>query len=202
VAEPIALRAASPGMARQSALFEEPSALPNGLVLAPEFLDAAEEAALIESIGTLDLREAQYKEYTAKRRVASFGAGYDFVENELTPAPQIPAFLLPLREKVAHWLGIPAQDFGYALVSEYRPGTQLGWHRDVPQFEKIAGISLAGAGTMRFRRYPPRKGDPILTLDLEPRSAYLLQDEVRRSWQHSVAPTKELRYSITFRTRA
>jgi alkylated DNA repair dioxygenase AlkB len=189
-------------MARQSALFEEASALPNGLVLVPDFLSEAEETALVASIASLDLREAQYKEYTAKRRVASFGAGYDFVENELTPAPRMPAFLLPLRDKVALRFNMPAQDFGYALVSEYRPGTQLGWHRDVPQFERVAGVSLAGPGTMRFRRYPPRRNDRILVLELEPRSAYLLQGEVRWDWQHSVAPTPGLRYSITFRTRS
>jgi hypothetical protein len=30
---------------------------------------------------------------------------------------------------------------------------------------------------------------------------YLLRDEIRWRWQHSVAPTRELRYSVTFRTR-
>jgi hypothetical protein len=30
---------------------------------------------------------------------------------------------------------------------------------------------------------------------------YVLRDEIRWRWQHSVAPTRELRYSITFRTR-
>jgi hypothetical protein len=29
----------------------------------------------------------------------------------------------------------------------------------------------------------------------------VLRDEIRGRWQHSVAPAKELRYSITFRTR-
>jgi alkylated DNA repair dioxygenase AlkB len=149
----------------------------------------------------LELREAAYKEFTAKRRVASFGAGYDFDANELTPAPVMASFLLPLREKVARWAQVPAEDFGYALVSEYRPGTQLGWHRDVPQFEMVAGVSLVGSARMRFRRFPPKPRDAILMLDLAPRSAYLLREEARWGWQHSIAPTAELRYSITFRTR-
>jgi hypothetical protein len=29
----------------------------------------------------------------------------------------------------------------------------------------------------------------------------VLRDDVRWKWQHSIAPTRELRYSITFRTR-
>jgi alkylated DNA repair dioxygenase AlkB len=188
-------------MARQSGLFDEASALPNGLAYLPAFISEAEEAALLEGIGATELREAQYKEYTAKRRVASFGAGYDFSEQELTPAPALAPFLLPLRAKVADWLAVPAEDFGYALVAEYRPGTQLGWHRDVPQFEMVAGISLAGTARMRFRPFPPVRGAKLLTLDLEPRSAYVLRDDMRWKWQHSIAPTQELRYSITFRTR-
>jgi alkylated DNA repair dioxygenase AlkB len=106
-----------------------------------------------------------------------------------------------LRARVGAWLGIPPEDFGYALVSEYRPGTQLGWHRDVPHFEVVAGVSLGGRATMRFRPFPPKKGARILTLELEPRSAYAMRGEARWGWQHSIAPTPELRYSITFRTR-
>jgi alkylated DNA repair dioxygenase AlkB len=185
----------------QAELFADESALPNGLRYLPGFLSSEQESALLEGIAGLDMREAQYKEFTAKRRVASFGAGYDFSENELTPAPTMATFLLPLREKVAAWAGIEADRFGYALVAEYRPGTQLGWHRDVPHFELVAGVSLASAATMRFRPFPPRKGARIMTLQLEPRSAYVLRDDARWKWQHSIAPTPALRYSITFRTR-
>jgi alkylated DNA repair dioxygenase AlkB len=165
-----------------------------------DFLSHEEEAQLLAGIATLELREARYKEYTAKRRVASFGAGYDFDANELTPAPTLAPFLLPLRARVATWAKLPAEEFGYALVSEYRPGTTLGWHRDVPQFEVVAGVSLAASATMRFRPYPPRKGARIFTLELAPRSAYILRGEARWGWQHSIAPTPALRYSITFRT--
>jgi hypothetical protein len=35
-----------------------------------------------------------------------------------------------------------------------------------------------------------------------PRSIYLLRGAARWGWQHSVAPTKVLRYSITLRTPA
>ncbi|HUP29232.1 MAG TPA: alpha-ketoglutarate-dependent dioxygenase AlkB [Usitatibacter sp.] len=185
----------------QAGLFAEANALPSGLVYQAGFLDAEDEARVLEGVRALDLREAQYKEYTARRRVASFGAGYDFDANELTPAPEMAPFLLPLRDRAARWAGLEPSDLGYALVAEYRPGTQLGWHRDVPQFEKVVGISLAGTARMRFRRFPPRAREPIFNLDLAPRSAYILQDEARWGWQHSIAPTAELRYSITFRTR-
>ena len=185
----------------QAELFGGESALPSGLVYLPDFLSIADERELLQGIASLELREAQYKEFTAKRRVASFGAGYDYSENELTPAPQIAEFLLPLRERIADWLHMPAHDFGYALVAEYRPGTQLGWHRDVPHFEVVAGVSLGSTATMRFRRFPPAKNAAVYTLDLAPRSAYVMRGDARWKWQHAIAATPALRYSITFRTR-
>jgi alkylated DNA repair dioxygenase AlkB len=188
----------------QSELFEaEDQALPNGLVYRPEFLSVDEEAALLEAIARLPLHEARYKSYTARRRVASFGSSYDFDAHELQRGGPLPAAFEPLRTRLAQWMGVAAEDLaGNALVAEYRPGTPLGWHRDVPDFERVAGVSLASACRMRFRPYPPNapRRAQVRTLELAPRSAYLLQGESRWGWQHSIAPTPALRYSITFRT--
>jgi alkylated DNA repair dioxygenase AlkB len=146
------------------------------------------------------LVEAKYKDYTAKRRAASYGFEYDFNYNTVHPAAPIPAFLDPLKAKVAEWLGVAPGDIRHALVAEYRPGTALGWHRDVPNFELVCGVSLAAAARMRFRSFAaPKK---ILALELAARSAYILRGDARWRWQHSIPPTKALRYSITFRTMA
>ena len=88
----------------------------------------------------------------------------------------------------------------HALVTEYRPGTQLGWHRDVPDFGIVVGISLGTPCTMRFRPYPPRAPDPVLVLNLAPRSMYVLDGAVRWKWQHGIVATPGLRHSITLRT--
>jgi alkylated DNA repair protein (DNA oxidative demethylase) len=37
-------------------------------------------------------------------------------------------------------------------------------------------------------------------LELAPRSAYMLSGNARWSWRHSIPATKQLRYSIAFRT--
>jgi alkylated DNA repair dioxygenase AlkB len=131
----------------------------------------------------------------------SYGSSYDFDTNQLAPAPPVPPYLLPLRAQAAALLALAETAFTHALVTEYRPGTELGWHRDVGEFGIVVGVSLAGACRMRFRRYPPQKGEKAFNLELAPRSVYVLRDEIRWRWQHSVARTKELRYSITFRTR-
>ena len=175
--------------------------MPAGLLYERDFITATEEAALLEALGRLPLQEAKYKAYTARRRIAVFGSAYDFETYQLGPAPPLPPFLHPLRKNASCLLGVAEEAFAHCLINEYRPGTPLGWHRDVPEFELVVGVSLAGPCRMRFRPYPPPPRAKVFTLDLEPRSVYVLRDEIRWRWQHSVAPTKALRYSITFRTR-
>ncbi len=149
------------------------------------------------------MREARYKDYTAKRRTVSFGSTYDFSSKVRQAAPDPPPFLLPLQTKVAAWLGVGISELNHSLIAEYRPGSALGWHRDVPDFELVCGISLGATCRMRFRPFPPTKDRKrVLSLDLAPRSAYVLRGDARWRWQHSIPPTKAQRYSITFRTLA
>jgi len=177
--------------------------LPPGWDYRAEFITAAEESTLLDLIGILPLEEAIYKGYTARRRVVRFGVSYDFDDHRVLPAPPLPAAFEPLRARAAAWIGAAPQALAGLLVAEYRPGVPLGWHRDAPDFETVVGISLAGVARMRFRRYPPvqPKKTDVLSLELAPRSAYVLRAEARWGWQHSIAPTPDLRYSLTFRTR-
>jgi alkylated DNA repair dioxygenase AlkB len=186
----------------QGELFAPRSAPPEGFLYRTDFLSPAQEAQLLEQIRALPFRQAQYKEWRARRRIVSFGGSYDFSRNELTAAPPIPEFLRPLRAEVAQWANIPVARIEHAMVAEYQPATPLGWHRDVPQFEEVVGVSLLGRARLRFRPWPPKHNQrTTYALELEPRSAYLVRGAARWQWQHAVSPTKELRYSITFRTR-
>jgi alkylated DNA repair dioxygenase AlkB len=176
--------------------------LPRGMTYQPDFLGVPEEHELLDIIRSLPLREAQYRQPTARRRTLNFGFSYDFTHHEAQPAPPIPEFLSPLRAKAAAFAGVSASAFVQSLIAEYRPGAPLGWHRDVPDFEVVVGVSLGSAARIRFRPYPwkPERKHEVFALELEPRSAYILRDEARWNWQHSVPPVKTLRYSITFRT--
>jgi alkylated DNA repair dioxygenase AlkB len=188
----------------QSAFSFCDDALPAGMRYRRDFINEIEECELLRFLGELPFQEARYKEWQAKRRVVSYGGRYDFSRNQLLPAEPIASFLHPLRHRVAQWSGIPATEFEYALINEYRPGTELGWHRDAPDFDWVVGISLAGSARMRLRPYPPAAGrtTEVRTIDLPPRSAYVLSGAARWNWQHAISPTKALRYSITFRTPA
>jgi alkylated DNA repair dioxygenase AlkB len=179
------------------------SAIQDGWTYAAEFLTIAAEADLVQLIRTLPFKAAQYKQWSARRRIVSFGGRYDYSRQQLDAATPIPAILHPLRRQVADWAGIPEDSLKHAMIAEYQPGTPLGWHRDVPQFEQIIGVSLLGHARLRFRPYPPAAGQrTMFAIDLAPRSVYTMRGSARWNWQHAVSPTRELRYSITFRTLA
>lgn len=175
-------------------------AFARGFAYQPDFLSKADEEALVGEIERLPLEQAEYKGFLANRRIVSYGGRYDYSAQRLQPGAPIAPFLHPLRAKAAAWVGCSAEDFTHALIAQYPPGSQLGWHRDVPDFELVVGISLVGPCRLRFRRYPPRSREKSIALEIEPRSIYRLQGEARWDWQHSVSPVPALRYSITFRT--
>jgi alkylated DNA repair dioxygenase AlkB len=193
-------------MATQGDLFPDVTseAWPPGLRYRANFLTIDEERGLLEAIAALPLAHSKYRQYVARRRTVSYGAGYDFQHLKRTPAPPIPAFLEPLRRRAAQWISIDPGAFMQALISEYSPGTPLGWHRDVPDYETVVAISLLSACRIRFRRYPwdPAQKADIFAIEPQPRSVYMLSGEARWGWQHSVPPVHHLRYSITFRTAA
>jgi alkylated DNA repair dioxygenase AlkB len=174
---------------------------PTGWRYEEEFLDSAQEESLVETLKGLKLEHARYKEWTARRRMVSYGYGYDFGLKRIEPADPIPPFLLGPRDLAARWAELDPADFVQASAAEYLPPAQLGWHRDVPAFDLILGISLLGAARMRFRSYPPQAGQRAdFVAELQPRSVYLLSGPARWNWQHAISPTKELRYVLTFRS--
>ncbi|RVD32994.1 alpha-ketoglutarate-dependent dioxygenase AlkB [Mesorhizobium sp. M4A.F.Ca.ET.020.02.1.1] len=106
---------------------------------------------------------------------------------------------MTLRRKVATFVGLPESAFEQVLINEYRSGAGIGWHRDKPHFETVAGVSLLAPCSFRLRRKNGTKWDRK-TIIVEPRSAYLLSGPARDEWEHSIPPLTEHRYSITLRT--
>jgi alkylated DNA repair dioxygenase AlkB len=176
--------------------------LPTGLRYLPELISAEEEASLVSQIERLELRPFQFHGYQGLRRTHSFGYRYDYTRREVLGAEPLPVFLEPLQRKAAAFAGCAPTVFAQALVTEYAPGAPIGWHRDKPEFGIIVGVSLLAACALRFRRRSPNGKWDRRALELQARSAYLLSGECRTVWQHSIAPMRALRYSLTFRTLA
>ena len=132
----------------------------------------------------------------ARRRVAYFRQSYD-----REAAGPVPAVLLPRRATIAQWAGVDAESFAMALINEYRAGSPIGWHRDAPQYDMVAGISLLSDCRMTFRRYrtppspaPKSRRSATHEILLARRSAYLMTHESRTAYEHP--PVVTLRYSV------
>ena len=172
---------------------------PAGLLFEPEIMTPTEEAAFLDVIRTLPFGPFRMHGVNAKRRVVRFGVHYVAASAEMNPASSFPLSLEPLRERAAAFVGVPASMLSESLVTEYPAGAAIGWHRDSPPFGIVVGISLSGHCHMRFQR---GKGQhrQTWTLDLPPRSLYVMSGLAREEWEHSIPPVKEPRWSITFRT--
>lgn len=184
-------------------LFDELE-VPNGLQYRDEFITIEEEASVAEEIGRLEFANFEMRGVVARRRVAFFGRSYDAGGVATLP---MPAFLMPLRERIAAWAQVDPAAFAMALINEYETGAPIGWHRDAPQYEIVAGVSLLSSCRMKFRPYvsprtQPSHGRRIATheITLTRRSAYLMTGESRTAYEHHIPAVTTLRYSITFRT--
>ena len=180
-----------------SLLFNEP--LIAGLKYEDALIGEAEERELLRRLTELDLAPFRFHGWLGNRRTQSFGWRYDFDDASFTPTEPIPEWLQPLRQKAAQFAGVQADDLVHVLLARYDPGAGIGWHRDRDVFEQVVGISLNTPATLRFRQRTPG-GFRRASLEVEPRSAYLLSGEARWEWEHSIAPGDQLRFSITFRT--
>jgi alkylated DNA repair dioxygenase AlkB len=183
--------------AEQGDLFAAPS-WPEGFAYRDEAITPDEERALAEQFARLPLAPFAFHGFLGRRRVVSYGWRYDYAGRALRPSDEIPGLLLPLRERAAEIAGVAAQSLQQVLVTEYAPGAAIGWHRDKPMFEEVVAFSFLAPCTLRLRR---RRDDgwDRRSIELRPRSAYLLRGPSRRDWEHSIPPVGQLRFSLTFR---
>lgn len=185
----------------QASLFPiSPSpAYPPGFGYCAEAINPEDECSLIDQIAELPFKEFQFHGFEGKRRVVSFGWRYDFSQHKALPAGPIPPFLLDVYRKVQAASSFVLRGLEQVLVTEYRPGAPIGWHKDRPVFNDVMGLSLASSCTFRLRRLVAKGRWARAAVHLERRSAYFLEGPARWQWEHSIPPVGTLRYSITFR---
>ena len=177
--------------------------VPDGFVYRDDFLSEDEERELAGVIATIAFDSYQMRGVVARRRVKFYGRAYD----DIASSP-MPEFLFGLRAKLAEWAQVRPEAFAMGLINEYTTGATIGWHRDAPQYDITAGVSLLSACRMKLRPYvapkdlADRKAPRKTTheIQLEPRSGYLITGLARSGYEHSIPATTSLRYSITFRT--
>jgi alkylated DNA repair dioxygenase AlkB len=149
----------------------------------------------------LPFKPFEFHGYFGKRRIVSFGWRYDYATERLGEVAPMPAFLVALRDKAAMAASVAADDFRQALITEYSPGAAIGWHRDKAVFDEVLAVSLGSPCVLRFRRRIGERWERR-SIDVEPRSLYLLRGPARSEWEHSIRPVLALRYSVTLRSLA
>jgi alkylated DNA repair dioxygenase AlkB len=182
-------------------LFPNEPFLPEGFVYIPDFISEKEERELLQLISTIDLHTFIFQGFEAKRKSASFGVDYHFDSRKLTPGDPIPVGFHWLIDKAKSELSLE-KEIGEVLVLEYPEGAVINWHRDAPPFDTIIGISLLSDCILKLRPQAKNKQSrgSVISLPIRRRSLYVMQGAARSEWQHSTAPAKSLRYSVTLRT--
>jgi alkylated DNA repair dioxygenase AlkB len=186
-------------MTETLSLFPHTLGGPSGLRYQSDFISPDEEQGLIAHIRHLPLQPFQFGAYEGKRQVASFGWRYDYSARKLRKAEDIPDWLAPFITRIEAFAGPGSGSVRQVLCTEYDEGVGIGWHRDKPHFEDVFGLSLASVCKFRFRRKTGTSWERF-SLNVEPRSLYMMTDEARTVWEHSIPAVEAQRYSITFRT--
>lgn len=182
---------------RSSALRADP---PPGLVYVADFLSPDDEQSLLAEIEAYPFHEVRMRGQVARRTVIHFGWDYDYEGWSVHPTTPPSPRLSELRNRCAAAAGVAPESLEQFLVARYPPGATIGWHRDAPMFgSPVIGVSLLSSCTMKFRRKKD-EGFEVFPQPLDPRSLYILGGAARTQWQHSIPPTRSLRYSITMRT--
>lgn len=183
-------------------LFPVEPVWPEGFSYYPDFLSVTEEDALAAAARATELHVFNFQGFEARRKVASFGYDYSFDQRKLTKGKNIPPAFFHLVNKVAEKIGKDPKEIAELLVIEYPVGAVINWHRDAPPFGLIAGISLLSDCIFKLR--PQEKSlqnrASVRSFPVKRRSLYIMDGPARSEWQHSIAPVKAVRYSITLRT--
>lgn len=173
---------------------------PPGLLYVPDFISEEEEIKLLDVLAEIPYHDFVLQGVAAKRKVKRYGFSYEFYTPIVEEEEPFPPWLAELRDRAAPIAGLTPDKLEQALVARYTDGAGIGWHRDAPAFgPTVVGISFNSDDIMRFRRVVGETFEHFKQ-PISRRSLYVISGPARSVWQHSIAPAKSLRYSITFRT--
>lgn len=174
-----------------------------GLFLYPDFITETMEHQLINEI------DSQTWVVDYDRRLQYYG-----YRNELEkpyslisfPVP-MPPFIYQLSENLVAQNIVSLQP-DQVIINEYAPGEGLRPHKDRNYFEnQICGVNLGSGCVMRYIKIGSKD---VVDVEMPRRAVYVMQDDARYKWHHSMPPRKkdvvdgtvkhrDRRLSITYR---
>lgn len=158
---------------------------PPHIVLIEDWITEEEEQKLLENIPRNTFKPTQ-----ARNSIARYGSDVPYGNKMISQI--IPEWMKPLLEKED---SLKATD--QVTINEYFPGQGISYHVDSEESgEVISVVSLLSDSTILLKRYK----HPIVEIELPRRSLLQMSGETRWKWEHAIAPLKEERISIVFRT--
>jgi len=143
------------------------------------------------------------------REVMHFGYSYNYSSGNVTePAPPIPDDLRKLIEIIADHIELPKEGYTFdqCIINKYENSQGISPHIDrQPDYGPIIACFTIGSGAiLEFTRF----GHEKYSIYTEPGSLYIMSDESRSMWKHSMPGrlkdpgygNRGTRYSITFRS--
>lgn len=113
--------------------------------------------ALLRQMEGLAFKELEFQGFLGKRRAASFGWRYDFNGGRLSKTQDMPEFLGGLGARAEAFAGNAPGSFQQVLVTEYRPGSGIGWHKNRSVFGDVSAYPAAHrVANCVFRKFPDR----------------------------------------------
>jgi alkylated DNA repair dioxygenase AlkB len=177
-----------------------------GLRYIPNYLNETDHDRLISAI------DRQIWMADLKRRVQHYGYRYDYKRRTVDPSMflgALPAWVMPLAERL-HDDGLMPEIPDQLIINEYISGQGIASHVDCePCFGNvIVSITLGSGCLINFNNLATKAR---VSLFLEPRSLFVMQDEARYQWKHGILPRKADEYegktiqrnrrvSLTFRS--
>ena len=174
-----------------------------GLLLYHDFVSKSMEEELINEI------DSQTWVVDYNRRLQYYGyrneleAPYGLIRFPVS----MPPLIYKLSQNIVEQKIVPIQP-DQVIINEYAPGEGLRPHKDRNYFEnQICGVNLGSGCIMRFIKI---SGGDVADVEIPRRSVYVMQDEARYKWNHSIPSRKkdtvdgavkhrERRLSITYR---
>lgn len=173
------------------------TAPPPGLHMAYGVISAAEEAALIALIESLELPRVALDPLNPR---SSRAYGWNYLQDDtIEPCPGLPPGFDELTKRAAALVGVAPDDLVQGMLIRYEPQSIIQWHLDKAVWDHVIGISLGESVTMGFRK-EQAGGDDIRAVELPPRSAYVMTGEARFDYKHGLPPAPGTRWSVTFRS--
>jgi alkylated DNA repair dioxygenase AlkB len=174
-----------------------------GLLLYHDFISESMEEDLMAEI------DSQIWVVDYDRRLQYYGYRNELeAPYALIPFPvSMPPLIHKLSQKIVEQKIVSLQP-DQVIVNEYAPGEGLRPHKDRNYFEnQICGVNLGSGCVMRFIKI---SGGDVVDVEMPRRAVYVMQDEARYKWNHSMPSRKkdivdgavkhrERRLSITYR---